>query len=59
MPSVSKGQRSVACMAEAMIEGKMSKSRSAQAAKMAESMSKEDISKMCHTTDEEMAATKK
>jgi len=46
-------------MAEAMIEGKMSKSRSAQAAKMAESMSKEDISKMCHTTDEEMAATKK
>ena len=58
MPSVGKAQRSVACMAEAMMEGKMSKSRSAQAAKMAASMSKEEISKLCHTTDEEMASKK-
>ena len=53
-PAKSGNQRAVACMAEAMMDGKMSKSRSPQAAKMAESMSKEEISKMCHTTDEEM-----
>lgn len=46
-------------MALAMKEGKLSHSKSAQAHKMMSSMSVEELTKMCHTTDEEMMSAKK
>ena len=58
MPATSKKQRSLSCMALAMKKGTMKETYSAQAAKMM-SMSEEELTKMCHTTDEEMIATKK
>ena len=59
MPSVSKAQRSISCMALSMLEGKMSHDKSPQAHKMMQTMSKEELTKMCHTSDEEMMVAKK
>jgi len=54
MPAVSKNQRSLACIALSMKQGKTAHSYSKQAHKMMMSMSEEEMEKMCHTTDEEM-----
>lgn len=47
MPSKSKEQKTVACMALAMRDGKLSKNYSKQAAKMAESMTREQLEDYC------------
>lgn len=52
---VSKNQRALACMAEKMKKGEMKHEYSKQAHKMMESMSEEQLSKWCHTSDKEMA----
>ena len=54
MPSTSKNQRSLACMALSMKQGKTPHTYSKQAHKMMGSMSVEELEKMCHTTDKEM-----
>ena len=59
MPAVSKNQRSLACIALKMKNGEMEHSYSKQAHQMMMSMSEEEMTKMCHTKDEEMMATKK
>uniref|UniRef100_A0A6M3J7V2 Uncharacterized protein n=1 Tax=viral metagenome TaxID=1070528 RepID=A0A6M3J7V2_9ZZZZ len=47
MPAVSKNQKTLACIALSMANGETSKSYSKQAAKMAESMSKEELATYC------------
>ena len=47
MPSVSKSQKSLACMALAMKRGKMKHEFSAQAHKMMQSMSEDELKEYC------------
>jgi len=52
MPSVSKAQKSLSCMALAMKKGEMKPTYSEQARKMMESMSMEELEKLCHGSSE-------
>lgn len=47
MPAVSKDQKTLACIALSIKQGKTPSSYSAQAAEMAESMSEEDLATYC------------
>ena len=47
MPAVSKDQRTLFCVALSIKQGKTDKSYSAQAAKMAETMSEEQLKEYC------------
>ena len=47
MPAVSKKQKTLACIALSMHQGKTPKSYSKQAAKMSMSMSESEMKKMC------------
>ena len=47
MPAASKGQRTLFCIAQSIKEGKTPKTYSAQAAKMAETMSLEKLKTYC------------
>ena len=52
MPAVSKNQKSLSCMALAMKKGEMKHTYSEQARKMMESMSMEELEKLCHGSSE-------
>lgn len=50
MPSTSEKQRKLACIALGIKKGRIPKTYSAQGAKMAKSMSREDLEEYCHST---------